>query len=114
MGGGVLGYAAINSRIRAKYSGLLTPQEWVRLCEAPDLPGVIAALKDTVYGPYVTELEDRNLTPRRAAYEVRRHLADDYVAIIQSTPQNVHRLLSQLYRHFQVGNLKAILRGIAA
>jgi V/A-type H+-transporting ATPase subunit C len=114
MGGGVLGYAAINSRIRAKYSGQLSPQEWVRLCEAPDLAGVVAVLKDTVYGPYVADLEERNLTARRAVYEVRRHLADDYVAIIQSSPQNVHRLLTQLYRHFEVGNLKAILRGIVA
>jgi V/A-type H+-transporting ATPase subunit C len=94
------------------YSGLLSPQEWVRLCEATDLAGLIEVLKGTVYGPYLEELEDRNLTPRRAVYEVRRHLADVYTSVIRSAPAQVRPLLTQLYRHFEVGNLKAVLRGI--
>ena len=114
MPGGVVEYAAINSRVRAMYSGLLTSQECVRLREASDLSGLIEVLKGTVYASYVTELEDRNLTPRRAVYEVRRHLADVYVSVIQSAPDQVRNLLTKLYRHFEVGNLKAALRGIVA
>jgi len=110
--GGVTEYAAVNSRVRAMYSGLLSSQEWVRLCEAPDLAGLMAVLKDTVYGPYLGDLEDRTLTPKRAVYEIKRHLADVYVTIIRSPPVRMRNVLTQLYRHFEVGNLKAVLRGI--
>ncbi len=118
MPGGVTGYAAINSRVRAMYSGLLTGQDWVRLCESADLPGLNEALKGTPYGPYVTGLEERApggaLTPRRAVYEVKRHLADVYTTIIRSVPGEVRALVTQLYRRFEVDNLKAVLRGIVA
>src|SRR6266542_3727459 len=105
MPGGVTGYAATNSRVRAMYSGLLTPQEWVRLCETGDPNGLIEALKGTVYGPYLAELEERNLNPRRSVYELKRHLADVYTTIVRSVPAEVRPLLAQLYRHFEVGNL---------
>ena len=114
MAGGVTGYAAINSRVRAMYSSLLTGEEWVRLCEAADLNGLVEALKGTVYGPYLADLEERNLTPRRAVYEVKRHLADVYTTVVRAVPAEVRPLVTQLYRSFEVDNLKAILRGIVA
>ena len=110
--GGVTEYASVNSRVRALYSGMLTSQDWVRLSEAPDLAALVAALKETVYGPYLSSLEDRNLTPKRAVYEIKRHLADVYSTVIHSPPARMRNLLTQLYRHFEVGNLKAVLRGV--
>jgi V/A-type H+/Na+-transporting ATPase subunit C len=110
--GGVTEYASVNSRVRALYSGMLTAQDWVRLSEAPDLAALVAALKETVYGPYIGNLEDRNLTPKRAVYEIKRHLADVYSTVIHSPPARMRNLLTQLYRHFEVGNLKAVLRGV--
>jgi V/A-type H+/Na+-transporting ATPase subunit C len=114
MGGGVAEYSAIHARVRAMYSSLLGPQDWLRLCEAPDFNALVAGLKDTVYGPYLANLEERNLTPRRATYEVRRHLADVYTSITRAVPERVRPIISQLYRHFELGNLKAVLRGIVA
>jgi V/A-type H+-transporting ATPase subunit C len=96
------------------YSSLLTAEEWVRLCEAADLNGLVEALKGTVYGPYLADLEERNLTPRRAVYEVKRHLADVYTTVVRAVPAEVRPLVTQLYRSFEVDNLKAILRGIVA
>ncbi len=114
MPGGVTGYAAINSRVRAMYSGLLTAHDWVRLCETVDLGSLVEALKSTVYNPYVANLEDRNLTPRRAVYNTKRHLADVYTQVIRAVPAEVRALVTQLYRRYEVDNLKAVLRGIVA
>ena len=47
--GGVTGYAAISARVRAMYSDLLTPQDMMRLSDAPDLASLLSALKTTAY-----------------------------------------------------------------
>lgn len=110
--GGVSGYASIHARVRAMASNLLTPQAWARLCETTDLNALIGLLKDTAYGPYLTRVEDKNLTPRRAAYQIKGRIADAYVTVIGLAPAHTRPLLTQLYRHFEVDNLKAVLRGI--
>jgi vacuolar-type H+-ATPase subunit C/Vma6 len=112
MPGGVSGYAAINARVRAMCSTMLTPQAWVRLCEATDLSALIGSLKDTVYGPYLTRVAEENLTSRRAVYQIKGRMADAYVSVIRLAPVHTRPLLTQLYRHFEVDNLKAVLRGI--
>jgi V/A-type H+/Na+-transporting ATPase subunit C len=112
LGGGVSEYAAIHARVRAMYSSLLTPQMWARLSEATDLTALIGLLKDTAYGPYLMRVEEENLTPRRAVYQIKGKVADAYITVIRSVPGHTRPLLTQLYRHFEVDNLKAALRGI--
>ncbi len=112
-GSGASGYAALNARVRVLYSDLLTPEEYARLNEAPDFNGLIGQLSGTRYGPYLDRAKDKDLSPHRAAYLARGYLADVYLSIIHSAPEHARPLLAQLYRHFEVNNLKAILRGIA-
>lgn len=110
--GGVTGYAAISARVRAMYSDLLTPQDMVRLSDSPDLASLLSALKTTAYGPYLEGLKDKEVTPRRVISQIKRKLADSYYSVIQMAPENTRPLVKQLYRYFEVGNLKAVLRGI--
>ncbi|MCL4506885.1 MAG: V-type ATPase subunit [Chloroflexi bacterium] len=105
-------YAAIHARVRAMYAGLLTEQMWVALSEASDLGGLVSLLKETTYGPYLLKVEDRALTPRRAVYQIKSRLADAFTTVVQLVPAQTRPLLTQLYRHFEVANLKAVLRGI--
>lgn len=114
MPGGVSGYAAINARVRVMYSTLLTPQALDELSETADLDALVAALKHTDYGPYLEKVKDKNLTPRRAVFQMRMRLADAYGSVIRSSPADARALLAQLFRHFEVDNLKAVLRGIIA
>jgi V/A-type H+-transporting ATPase subunit C len=109
---GISGYAAVNARVRVMYSTLLTPQEMNRLFEAPDFNNLIEQLKHTAYGPYLEQVRDRDLTPRRAAFQLRERLANAYSSIIGIVPEQTRPLLIQLYRFFEVSNLKAVLRGI--
>lgn len=112
MAGGVSGYAAINARVRVMYSYLLTGEQLTRLGQAPDLAALVAGLRQTAYGPYVDALRDKDLTPETIIRQIKRRLADVYQSVIHVAPPQTHALLVQLYRYYEVNNLKAILRGI--
>jgi V/A-type H+-transporting ATPase subunit C len=109
---GVSEYAVAHARVRAMYSTMLTPKTWAALCEATDFTALINALKDTVYGPHLTEVGDKQLTPRRAVYQIKGHLAKVYTKVTSLVPKHARPLLIQLYRLFEVDNLKAVLRGV--
>ncbi len=109
---GVSGYAAISARVRAKSAELLTPQDMVRLIEAPDFASLFTALKATAYAPYLENLKDQDITPRRVILEAKRRLADSFESIVQMVPVETRPLIKQLFRYFEVGNLKAVLRAL--
>ena len=112
MAGGVAGYAAISARVRAMYAELLTPQDIVRLSESPDFLSLFNALKVTAYGPYLEGLKDKDINPRRVIIQIKRKLADAFYSVIQMAPVETRPLIKQLYRYYEIGNLKAILRAI--
>ena len=111
-GGGVTGYATISARVRAMYADLLTLQDMIRLNDTPDFPTLFTTLKTTAYGPYLEGLKDKDITPRRAISQIKRKLADSYYSVIQMASENTRPLVKQLYRYYEVGNLKAILRAL--
>ncbi|HET9589578.1 MAG TPA: V-type ATPase subunit, partial [Anaerolineales bacterium] len=110
--GGVTGYAAISARVRAMYSDLLTPQDMLRLNDSPDFPALFSALKTTAYGPYLEGLKDKEITPKQVINQVKKKLAASYYSVIQMAPENARPLLKQLYRYYELGNLKAVLRAL--
>ena len=112
MASGVFGYAAISTRVRAMYSDLLTPQDMTRLSDSSDFLSLVSALKSTPYGKYLSGLKDAELTPRRVILQIRQRLADSYSSVVQQAPEQTRSLIKQMYRYFEVGNLKAVLRSI--
>jgi V/A-type H+-transporting ATPase subunit C len=94
------------------YSTLLTKQDFVNLSETNDLETLLTQLKNTVYGPYLERAKDKELTARRAAFQIRERLSESFHSIIQSSPEYTRPLLTQLYRYYEIDNLKAVLRGI--
>src|SRR5262245_40754284 len=109
---GVSDYAAISSRVRAMYADLLTPQDMVRLSEAPDFSSLFNALKNTSYGRYLDGLKDKDINPKRVISQSKRKLSDAFYSVIQMSPVQTRPLVEQLYRYYEIGNLKAVLRGI--
>lgn len=110
--GGASGYAAIHSRVRVMYSSLLTPQQLTDLANAPDLSSLVGLLKDTPYGSYLEGLDDKDLAPREILHQIKKRLADVYTTLIHSAPAHTRSLLTELFRHFEIDNIKAILRAI--
>jgi V/A-type H+-transporting ATPase subunit C len=109
---GVWAYAALHARVRAMYSAKLAPGKWTELEEAPDLRGFTDSLKDTAYGPHLERVAEENLTPRRTAYQILGRIAEIYSAVIRWGGGPPREILQQVYRHFEVDNLKAVLRGV--
>lgn len=96
---GVSGYAAISARVRAMYSYLLSPQDFARLSDAPDLLTLISQLKQTAYGPYLEALKEKDITPQKVDLAIKGRLADSYSSVIQMAPEHARPLLKQLYRY---------------
>ena len=109
---GVMEYAAIHARVRILYSRLFTPQQVKILSEAPDFGTLLEFLEDSPYGPYLERVEEKDLTPRRAVYQIKGRLADVYHTVLRLSPAHTQPLLRQYHRHYEVDNLKAVLRGI--
>jgi V/A-type H+-transporting ATPase subunit C len=109
---GVLGYAGIQARVRAMYSTMLTPVELSEILRTTNFNSLITMLRRSVYGPFLARVDDNELTPRRAVYQIKSQIADAYNTVIRVTPAPTRPLITQLYRGFEVDNLKAILRGI--
>jgi V/A-type H+-transporting ATPase subunit C len=109
---GVSDYAAISARVRAMYAELLTPQDMVRLSEAPDFSSLFNVLKSSSYGPYLDGLKDKDINPKRVITQLKRKLSDAFYSVIQMSPVQTRPLVKQLYRYYEIGNLKAVLRGI--
>jgi V/A-type H+-transporting ATPase subunit C len=112
VGDSVSEYAAVHARVRTMYATMLAPEDWRDLCEAVDFAALVNVLKRTVYAPYLTEVDEKLLTPRRAAYQVLKHLADAFDVIVHLVPGTARALVTQLYRRYEVDNLKALLRGV--
>src|SRR6266542_2782430 len=111
-GGGVTSYSAISARVRAMSADLLTPQDMLRLNESPDFISLFNTLKSTAYGPYLEGLKDKDINPRRTIIQIKRKLADAFYSVIQMAPVQTRPLVKQLYRYYEIGNLKAVLRAI--
>jgi len=90
---------------------MLTPETWSALVQAQDFDALLSVPSKTVYAPYF-QIEHQELTPRRAVYQIRWHLADVYEKLIRLTPEPGQQLLLQLWRLYEVDNLKATLRGV--
>jgi len=109
---GVSGYAAISARVRAMNASRLGPQVMEMLSETADFAALVGGLKQTAYRPYLESLKDKDITPRRVILKLKAKLADAYTSVIHMAPGHIRPLLTQLYRYYEVDNLKAVLRGI--
>jgi V/A-type H+-transporting ATPase subunit C len=111
--GGVSSYASLSAKIRIMYSHLLGASELAAAMDAADLPALVEALGVTSYGKSLEEIGEREPTKEQVTLALKRRLAWAYESVIQTAPDQARRVLVQLYRHHELENLKAVLRGIS-
>ena len=110
---GIDAYALVHATVRALRTELLSPEAWTALIQAESYDAVLDSLEKTVYGPYLDIPGGHaRLTPRRLIYQLRWHLSDMYVKLIGLVPEPGRQLLVELWHHYEVDNVKAVLRGI--
>ncbi len=111
---GVFSYAGIHTRVRARYSQLLSDAEWSELINASDYSALIVLLRRSVYGKYLSQLDESASTPDRVIFQIESQMADTYATLLRLAPERTCPTLTKLYSNFEVNNLKAVLRAILA
>ena len=105
-------YAAANARVRGLYSRLLDKTDWHALVAAQDLDAAIALLRTSVYGDAIGQAEHGGTIRLE---QVERGLwatvAGNCQRAMAFTGGGVYSLIVVWWRHFELQNLKAILRG---
>lgn len=113
MASAVSSYSVLHAVTRALYADLLAGLSWQSLIQAPDFDGVLTLLAKSPYAGYL-EIDRALLTPRRAVYQIRQHLAHVYHKLIRLAPSAACPVLESLWQHYEVDNIKAALRGCQA
>ena len=103
----------MNAKARILYSQLLNAAELSALSEAPSLAVLVDALKRTAYGHDLDSLKDREPTKEAITRALKGRLAATYQSIMQTATNPARRVILQLYRRYELNNLKAVLRGLA-
>jgi len=111
--GGVSSYASLNAKIRIMYSHLLGGSELAAAMDAADVPALVETFRMTSYRDALDSVGDRDLTKEQVSLALKKKLAWSYESVIQTAPDQARRVLVQLYRHHELENLKALLRGIS-
>lgn len=106
----VSAYTVIHAVTRALYADLLSSSFWQSLIHAADYDAVLTLLSKSPYASYL-EISPTLLTPRRTVYQIRHHLIDVYTKLIRLAPQPARDVVARLWRHYEVDNVKAALRG---
>jgi len=110
---GIDAYALVHATVRALRTALLSQERWTALIQAESYDAVLDVLAETVYGPYLEIPGGRSrLTPRRLIYQIRWHLSEVYAKLISLMADPGRQLLVELWHHYEVDNIKAVLRGI--
>ena len=105
-------YAYVYARIRARLGDMLTDRDLRALVDARK-EDFIAALMDT---PYKVSLAKENLTEIDAHMiekAMKQELIHQYLMVIRSTEAALRDFMIELFRRFEVMNMKAIIRAKA-
>lgn len=111
---GVSAYGVLNVRVRAGLGELLNQDKYSRMNECSDLPGLVNILRETVYAQALSKADEKKANPRYLAYLIRTHLAEKFKIVADNAPKDVEPLIDQLFRLYEVDNLKATFRSLVA
>ena len=111
---GVSAYGVLNVRVRAGLGEMLAPETFARMDGSPDVASILAILRDTVYGRVLSKADEGDANPRRITYLLRTHLTEKFEVVVENAPKVARPLIEQLFRLYEVDNLKATFRSIQA
>lgn len=108
MSSGLLSYTHLSARARALAGNLVTSGQWSTLLDTPDLSTFGHALAQLPYA------QGKALPDSLPALELSfvRSVAAEYERFISLTGGAVRALLQELWRRFELDNLKALLRSL--
>ncbi|MHC1579437.1 MAG: V-type ATPase subunit, partial [Candidatus Alkanophagales archaeon] len=109
---GLLEYAYVYVRARARMGYLLGERELRALMEARSLEDFISSLMDSPYREKLSRVSAASA--RDVELALMEDLIDQYLMVIRSSRGEVSEFFKELLRRLEVENLKAVLRAKAA
>jgi vacuolar-type H+-ATPase subunit C/Vma6 len=109
--GSIPRYANLSARVRTLAGYLIQGAQWHTLLSMPDLASLADALAHLPYGRDWPYAEPPSL--RRLELYFSQAVAREYEKFMAITSGEVRGLLRELWRRFELDNLKAILRHLA-
>jgi vacuolar-type H+-ATPase subunit C/Vma6 len=109
--GGIPRYANLSARARALTSYLIHDQEWHTLLTVEDLSLFVDTLGDLPYARGMSLPDPLSLRALELLFYQR--VAQDYDKFVAMTRGALQSLLRELWRQFELDNLKTILRRLA-
>jgi vacuolar-type H+-ATPase subunit C/Vma6 len=109
--GGIPRYANLSARARALTSFLIRDQEWHTLLTIEDLPLFVDTLGDLPYARDLSLPDPPSLRTLEILFYQK--VAQDYHKFVAMTRGALKSLLHELWRQFELDNLKTILRTLA-
>jgi vacuolar-type H+-ATPase subunit C/Vma6 len=85
------------------YSSLLSPQDFARLSDSPELSTLISQLKQTAYAPYLESLKEKEFTPQKLDLAIKGRLAASY-RVTQMAPEHARHFGSYIFESRTEGN----------
>jgi V/A-type H+/Na+-transporting ATPase subunit C len=107
-----LHYASANARMRGLRSRLLSDDTWRELVATESLASTLNVLRSTEYGPIVADVEQGGaFSLAQLEQQLSGQAAENCRRAMALTTGSVRALIQVWWQHFELENLKALLRG---
>jgi len=100
-------YAYVYARIRARMGDMLDERKLRTLVDARNKDDFLSSLMDSPYKDKLTKATSDDLRDTERA--LKEELIDQYLMVLLSTGGEVRALLEELFRRFEVANLKTVV-----
>jgi vacuolar-type H+-ATPase subunit C/Vma6 len=106
-------YASVLAKIGAQRSNLLSEAKLKVLSDSPTLPDFTAQLQETPYHKQISKIQ-LPLSGRKLEHAFNENLIETCQKIIKYAPQPVSDYLQTYLLHFEIENIKILLKGTLA
>lgn len=103
-------FCALSTKLKAMHSGHLTETEYSQLLEKHTVGEICSYLKQTVYEPFISDLNENDVHRGKLEECLERKNRDDYLKLYVFVDLNQRRLIRFFFMRDEIDALKSILR----
>lgn len=104
----------LNARVRAMWGRLLSRADYERVLSAPDLRGIVVALRETPYGPFLDAAGGAGSDAGRMEEALRRNFQRTLSRLLSVSGGDCREAIRLLLAVWELQAVKTVLRGKAA
>lgn len=103
-------FCALSTKLKAMRSGALSPAEYDQLLEKHSVNEVCSFLKNTAYGPYLSDLNERDVHRNVLEERIARRYQDQYLKLYVFVGLEQRKLIQFFFMRSEIDLIKRALR----